>query len=93
MAAADRIKKLVGLGVNKHIARALTPGTTVSDPAAITSTAPPAGGTGATAGAYDTAQHRDDMIASVTAVRTDVASVRTQLVALMTELRDQGIIS
>jgi hypothetical protein len=28
----------------------------------------PAGGTGATAGAYDTAQHRDDMIAAINAI-------------------------
>ena len=32
--------------------------------------AAPAGGTGATAGAYDTAQHRDEMIALVNAMRT-----------------------
>jgi len=32
-------------------------------------TAAPAGGTGATAGAYDTAAHRDELIALVNAMR------------------------
>jgi len=93
MAATDRITRLIGLGVPKHVARVLAPGTTVADPAAITSLAAPAGGTGATAGAYDTAAHRNEAITAINANRTDIAAVRTQLVALLAELRDQGIIS
>lgn len=47
---------------------------------AETATNPPAGGTGATAGAYDTAAHRDALIASVTALVADVAAIRAALV-------------
>jgi hypothetical protein len=82
-------------------------------PAALTQLAAPAGGTGATAGAYDSAANRDLAIASINAVRTDliaarveiatyevaisalivdVASVRTQLSALLTSLETGGII-
>jgi len=49
---------------------------------AVTSSAPPAGGTGATAGAYDSAANRDLMIASLTAVRVDLANIKTELAAL-----------
>lgn len=47
---------------------------------AVTATAPPAGGTGATAGAYDTAAHRDALIDSVTKLVTDVTNIRTALI-------------
>lgn len=53
---------------------------------AATQLAAPAGGTGATAGAYDTAGNRDLMIASVNAARTDIA-------AILTVLRDYGFIN
>lgn len=53
---------------------------TVGDPAAITATTPPAGGTGATAGAYDTSAHRDAMITSLTAVIADVTATRAEVV-------------
>lgn len=46
----------------------------------------PAGGTGATAGAYDTAAHRDELIATV-------AELKTKLNALLAELRTAGIIT
>jgi hypothetical protein len=46
----------------------------------------PAGGTGATAGAYDTSAHRDALIATV-------AEIKTQLNALLAELRTAGIIA
>lgn len=41
-----------------------------------TAAAPPAGGTGATQGAFDTAAHRDALIATVTNLVTDVESLR-----------------
>ncbi len=53
---------------------------------AVTATAAPAGGTGATAGAYDTSAHRDALIASVNALIVDNA-------ALLTALRSIGLIS
>jgi O-acetyl-ADP-ribose deacetylase (regulator of RNase III) len=93
MAAADRITSLIKAGFTKRKARALVVGTTIADPAAITSVAAPAGGTGAAAGGWDTAQHRDDAITSINANRTDIAAVRTALVNLADELRAQGIIS
>jgi phage-related minor tail protein len=46
----------------------------------------PAGGTGATAGAYDTAAHRDALIATV-------AELKTQFNALLAELRTAGLIT
>lgn len=46
----------------------------------------PAGGTGATAGAYDTAAHRDALIATV-------AEIKTQLNAALAALRAAGIIA
>jgi len=46
----------------------------------------PAGGTGATAGAYDTAAHRDELIATV-------AEIKTQLNDLLAKLRTAGLIT
>lgn len=51
-----------------------------------TQLAAPAGGTGATAGAYSSAANRDLMIASVNAARTDIA-------AIMKVLRDYGFVA
>lgn len=44
--------------------------TPIAQPAAAAQAAAPAGGTGATAGAYDTASNRNDMINLVNAMRT-----------------------
>ena len=49
---------------------------------AITQLAAPAGGAGATAGAYDTTANRDLMITALNAARDDIASLRTTLVDL-----------
>ena len=49
---------------------------------AMTQLAAPAGGTGADAGCYDTAENRDLFIASLNALRTDIAAIRTVLVNL-----------
>ncbi len=59
-----------------------------TEPVAVTLTAlaPPAGGTGATAGAMDTAQHRDDLIASVTALRVDTIALKGEIDAIATKL-------
>jgi hypothetical protein len=46
----------------------------------------PAGGTGATAGAYDTAVNRDALIATV-------AEIKTKLNTLLAELRTAGILT
>lgn len=46
------------------------PGDTLTWTAGAEQAAAPAGGTGATAGAYDTAENRDAMIATVNAMRT-----------------------
>lgn len=59
---------------------------TAATPAAVTALAPPAGGTGATAGAYDTAGNRDLMIASVTALRTDLIATRAEVAKLVTDI-------
>lgn len=46
----------------------------------------PAGGTGATAGAYDTAAHRDELIATV-------AEIKVSLNALLAALRTAGVVT
>jgi hypothetical protein len=75
--------------------------------AAAVPSAAPAGGTGAEAGAYDTAENRDAMIATVNGLRThaiemdldyeallvDVAAIRTTLNALLAKLRTAGIVT
>lgn len=61
--------------------------------AAQTQLAPPAGGTGAAAGGWDTAGNRDLGITSLTAARTDVGVVITELTALRSLLLAKGIIA
>lgn len=61
---------------------ALIPQAAVADVAGTT----PAGGVGATAGAYDTAAHRDALIATV-------AELKTQLNSLLAKLRTAGIVT
>lgn len=54
-----------------------------------TATTPaPAGGTGATGGAYDTAGHRDTAIAAINALETDVTALVTQYTALRADVLD-----
>mgnify|MGYP001109962058 CR=1 FL=1 len=65
-----------------------TPPTAITavTPAAVTALVPPAGGTGAAAGAYDTAANRDLLIASVTALRTDLIATRAEVAKLVTNI-------
>jgi hypothetical protein len=51
----------------------------------ITQLTAPAGGTGATAGGYDTAVNRDLMIDSANAAKTDLALLQANIAALNTE--------
>ena len=67
-------------------------GETVDDAASATALDPPAGGTDNAAGAYDTADNRDLMITSLTAVIADMADIRTQFNLLLAELRTEGTI-
>jgi hypothetical protein len=98
-----------------HAAGVAAQGGAVADPTALTSSAPaaitatdaPAGGTGATAGAYNSAENRDLMIASINATIDDVTEVRTHLAqsvadiaalhttldSLLASLRAAGIIN
>lgn len=70
-----------------------TQGGAVADAAAATALDAPAGGTGATAGAYDDATNRDLMIASQNAIIDDVADIRTQFNALLASLEAAGVIA
>ena len=63
----------------------------VADPAAITQLTCPAGGTGAAAGGWDTAGNRDLAIVSINAAKTDIALIRTQLVAVLDVLEAHGL--
>lgn len=56
--------------------------------ATATPAAAPAGGTGATAGAYDTAAHRDDAITTINALRTCVIEIKAEIAALRAVLSD-----
>ena len=67
-------------------------GTIVLNSNATTAAAPPAGGTGATAGAFDTAANRDLAIATINNIRIDLDSVKTQLDAVLAVLRTNRII-
>jgi len=59
----------------------------------LTAAAPPAGGTGTAAGAYDTAAHRNAMITSLTNLITDVANVKQVLNAVIDDLQALGLLS
>jgi len=74
-ATAATEAELVDLG-------AAIPTAAVADVAGAT----PAGGTGATAGAYDSAANRNTLIATV-------AEIKLQLNALLTALRTAGIVT
>ena len=54
---------------------------------AATALAPPAGGTGAAAGAYDTAANRDLMIASITATQADLLALKQVVNSLINDHR------
>lgn len=78
MAAKNLRDILPGLAARDTITGlAVTPATALTTAAA----AAPAGGTGATAGAYDTAAHRDELIALANNLRTRVTEIETILKA------------
>jgi len=58
----------------------------------MTSAAMPAGGTGATAGAWDTAANRDQAIAEFAALRNDVIDVKQVVNALIDDLQALGLV-
>ena len=57
-----------------------------------TASNPPAGGTGATQGAYDTSAHRDAMITSLTNCIADVAALKQVVNALIDDLQALGLV-
>ena len=59
----------------------------VADPAAITQV----GGTGATAGAYDTAGNRNLAITSINAARADIAVLRAKQIEILDLLEAHGL--
>lgn len=65
---------------------------TIAAPAAITASTAPAGGTGATAGAYDTASNRNLMVASLTATQVDVAALRVTVADMLVGLKATGTV-
>lgn len=60
---------------------------------AATITAAPAGGTGATGGAYDTAANRDTAIAAINSLITEVAELTTVVNGILTKLKTAGVMS
>lgn len=58
----------------------------------VTQLTPPAGGTGAAAGAYDTAAHRDALIASVTAGAADLLSLKQFVNQIVDQLQALGLL-
>ncbi len=71
---------LAGRARLRDLGSGRTPALNVS--IAATASAPPVGGSGANAGGYDTSGNRDLMITSLTAARTDIGTLRAELVAL-----------
>lgn len=67
-------------------------GVIVSNAGATTATAMPAGGTGAAAGGWDTAENRDLAIAAFNNLRIDHDALHTQVNALLAVLRTNRII-
>lgn len=63
------------------------------DVTAATITPAPAGGTGATEGAYDTAANRDTAIAAINSLITEVAELTTVVNGLLAKLRTAGIVT
>ena len=61
--------------------------------AAVTGSDPPAGGTGATEGAYDTAANRNLMITSLTTARADILDIKKNLNAIVDILQAAGLCS
>ena len=59
---------------------------------AATALTPPAGGTGATAGAYDSAANRDLMIASITATQADLLALKQVVNSLINDLRTLKVV-
>jgi septal ring-binding cell division protein DamX len=57
-----------------------------------TQATPPAGGTGATAGGYDTASNRDLAIASITAGAADLLALKKVVTALIDDLQAVGLV-
>jgi hypothetical protein len=57
----------------------------------VTATTAPAGGTGATAGAYDTANNRDAMIASLTATQADLLNLKQVVNAVIDDLQARSL--
>lgn len=64
----------------------------VSNVAAVPAAAP-AGGTGATAGAYDTAANRDAAIVTINGLRDDVIELQAVVNGLLTKLRTAGVLT
>jgi len=60
---------------------------------AATALTPPVGGTGATAGAYDTAGNRDLMIASITATQADLLALKQVVNGLIDDLQAAKLIN
>lgn len=64
----------------------------VASVATATPAAAPAGGVGAAAGGWDTAVNRDAAITTINSTRTLVGELKTQVNALLAELRASKII-
>lgn len=85
-------------GVSTLAATATTKGVVLKSAAQVSNVAAvpaaaPAGGTGATAGAYDTAANRDAAIVTINGLRTDVIELQAVVNGLLTKLRTAGIVT
>lgn len=81
-----------GTPVAKPSAYTQTFATAAKTVPAATQLAAPAGGTGATAGAYDTAVNRDAAIASINAAKTDIEELKKVVNALIDDLQAVGLL-
>ena len=86
----DRISE--GTADELRIKEMLTTGAAVASVATATPSAAPAGGVGAAAGGWDTAANRDAAIATINSLRTMTDETKSQVNALLAELRNRKII-
>jgi len=66
--------------------------TTIPDPNVTIPADAPAGGTGATAGAWDTAAHRDEAIATINGLVDAVTQLQAHVIVLQAVLRVSGVL-
>lgn len=83
----------VRMEVGAKVTAAGTQAATIAAPATVLAANAPAGGTGAAAGAWDTAPDRDTAIALINNLKAAVAELQTEMTAVLVALKGVGVIA